>query len=84
MSRPRGAPSSVLAMLSLMPWCDAVAADVDATFVFTNDIHACRMEIGLSPNCAAEGKTDASLLRHIGAINAMEKAAWPAMAVRSC
>jgi cytolysin (calcineurin-like family phosphatase) len=64
-------------MLSLMPWWDAVAADVDATFVFTNDIHACRMEIGLSPNCAAEGKTDASLLRHIRAINAIEKTAWP-------
>ncbi len=56
----------------------AVADDLEATFIFTNDIHACRMETGLSPNCAAEGKTDASLRRHIAAINAIENAVWPA------
>ena len=41
------------------------------TFVFTNDIHACRMGTGLSPNCEQEGKTDANLLRHIAGINAV-------------
>ncbi|TIL42717.1 MAG: metallophosphoesterase, partial [Mesorhizobium sp.] len=34
----------------------------DATFIFTSDVHACRMASGLNPDCANEGKTDASLL----------------------
>ena len=33
-------------------------AETDATFVFSNDVHACRTGTGLSPHCAAQGKTD--------------------------
>ena len=47
------------------------------TFVFTNDIHTCRMGDGLSPNCAEEGKTDANLLRHIAGINNVAAHRWP-------
>lgn len=49
----------------------------DATFIFTSDVHACRMASGLNPNCANEGKTDASLLRHIAAINRISGESWP-------
>jgi cytolysin (calcineurin-like family phosphatase) len=49
----------------------------DATFLFISDVHACRMASGLSPNCLQEGKTDANLLRHIRALNAIETAVWP-------
>ncbi len=55
----------------------AAAGPLDATFVFTNDVHACRMGDGLSPNCAAEGKTDAALLRHIAGVNAVPAHVWP-------
>jgi cytolysin (calcineurin-like family phosphatase) len=50
---------------------------LDATFVFTNDIHTCRMGNGLSPNCQQEGKTDANLLRHIAGINNVTSYRWP-------
>ncbi|PSJ64916.1 metallophosphoesterase [Kumtagia ephedrae] len=49
----------------------------DATFLFSNDVHACRMGNGLSPNCAEEGKTDANLLSHIAALNGLERGHWP-------
>ncbi|MBN9073808.1 MAG: metallophosphoesterase [Rhizobiales bacterium] len=49
----------------------------DVTFLFVSDVHACRMASGLSPNCQQEGKTDASLLRHIRALNAIEQDEWP-------
>ncbi|MFI0843455.1 metallophosphoesterase [Mesorhizobium sp. IMUNJ 23232] len=49
----------------------------DVTFLFSNDIHACRMGEGLSPNCAQEGKTDANLLKHIAALNGLEHGRWP-------
>lgn len=49
----------------------------DATFLFTNDVHACRTSDGLSPNCFEEGKTDENLLRHIRAINRIPEAVWP-------
>ncbi|WP_274630003.1 metallophosphoesterase [Arvimicrobium flavum] len=55
----------------------AVAAN-DATFLFISDVHACRMASGLSPNCQQEGKTDANLLRHIRALNALDRTRWPA------
>ncbi|WP_408642377.1 metallophosphoesterase [Sinorhizobium chiapasense] len=52
---------------------------VDATFLFSNDIHACIVSAeGLAPNCEAEGKTDASLLRHVAALNAISAQHWPA------
>jgi cytolysin (calcineurin-like family phosphatase) len=51
---------------------------VEATFVFTNDVHACRMGDGLSPNCEEEGKTDANLLRHIAGVNNVTAYDWPA------
>ncbi len=50
----------------------------DVTFLFINDVHACRTSDGLSPNCQEEGKTDENLLRHIRAINRIEEAIWPA------
>ncbi len=60
-------------------WSQAASSDavLDVTFVFTNDIHACRMGEGLSPNCAEEGKTDANLLRHIAGINNVSAHDWP-------
>ena len=51
--------------------------ELDATFIFTSDIHACRMGSGLSPHCAAEGKTDENLRRHIAAINRLPEMRWP-------
>lgn len=50
---------------------------VDATFLFVCDVHACRMAKGLSPNCQQEGKTDASLLRNVAALNGIGDKAWP-------
>lgn len=49
----------------------------DATFLVINDVHSCRMGSGLSPNCQAEGKTDAALLRHIRALNRIGEQLWP-------
>jgi cytolysin (calcineurin-like family phosphatase) len=50
----------------------------DATFLFACDVHACLVSAdGLSPNCAGEGKTDAALLRHVAALNAVGGLAWP-------
>lgn len=68
-----------LAAVAIMPaLAQDGAAGIDATFIFTNDIHACRKETGLSLNCAAEGKTDANLLRHVDAINRITESVWPA------
>lgn len=52
------------------------AAD-DVTFLFINDIHACRMATGLSPNCQQEGKTDEALLHHIRVLNGLPGKLWP-------
>lgn len=49
----------------------------DVTFLVINDVHACRMGDGLSPNCLEEGKTDANLLRQIAALNAIHENRWP-------
>lgn len=52
---------------------------IDATFLFTADVHACLMSAdALSPNCQAEGKTDANLLRHVTAVNRITEYEWPA------
>ncbi len=51
---------------------------INATFVFAADIHACLVSAdALSPNCEAEGKTDANLVRHVRAINAIARKDWP-------
>ncbi len=51
---------------------------IDATFLFTADVHTCLISGGvLSPNCAAEGKTDANLLRHVAALNRITEFTWP-------
>jgi cytolysin (calcineurin-like family phosphatase) len=71
-----GATASLLLRPTLAPAQGARPA-TDATFVFVNDIHACRTSEGLSPNCREEGKTDESLLRHVRAINALPKTLWP-------
>ncbi|MET0600180.1 MAG: metallophosphoesterase [Mesorhizobium sp.] len=55
----------------------AAGGATDATFLFTNDIHACRMGSGLSPSCQQEGKTDAHLLRHVAALNRISQEVWP-------
>ncbi|MGE6785382.1 metallophosphoesterase [Ensifer adhaerens] len=61
------------------PRARAAVPATDATFLFSNDIHACLVSIeGLAPNCAAEGKTDANLLRHVAALNAVHAMRWPA------
>jgi cytolysin (calcineurin-like family phosphatase) len=64
-----------LALASLARAADTPAVDV--TFLVVNDIHACRVGDGLSPGCQAEGKTDANLLRHIRALNAIHHRTWP-------
>jgi cytolysin (calcineurin-like family phosphatase) len=51
---------------------------IDATFLFTADIHACQMVGGLSPNCLQQGKTDENLRRHIAALNRVAEYEWPA------
>jgi cytolysin (calcineurin-like family phosphatase) len=56
----------------------ADGSGLDLTFVFSNDIHTCRMGEGLSPNCVQEGKTDANLLRHIAGVNSVPAHRWPA------
>lgn len=49
----------------------------DVTFLFISDVHACRMNSGLSPNCQREGKTDQNLLRHITTLNGIADKRWP-------
>jgi cytolysin (calcineurin-like family phosphatase) len=50
----------------------------DATFIFAADVHACLVTTdALSPNCQAEGKTDANLVRHVRAINGIAEKNWP-------
>ena len=79
----RGFLASVAAagVAGLLPTGLAKAAGsfpaVDATFLFVADVHACRMAKGLSPNCRQEGKTDASLLRNVAALNGIGDKAWP-------
>ncbi|HEY5818172.1 MAG TPA: metallophosphoesterase [Mesorhizobium sp.] len=55
----------------------AGAAEEEITFAFISDVHACRMNSGLSPNCQQEGKTDQALLRHIKALNRLPEEIWP-------
>ncbi|RUM97774.1 metallophosphoesterase [Pseudaminobacter arsenicus] len=64
-------------MFAPAPHQMAMAAEIDATFIFTNDVHACLMYRGLSPNCQQEGKTDANLRRHIAALNLIAERYWP-------
>lgn len=49
----------------------------DVTFLVINDVHACRIGDALSPGCATEGKTDASLLKHVAALNNVHTLRWP-------
>jgi cytolysin (calcineurin-like family phosphatase) len=58
-------------------WTQTPDDGLDVTFLFTNDVHTCRMGDGLSPNCAEEGKTDENLLRHIAALNNVTSQRWP-------
>lgn len=58
----------------------AAAQDRDdgpVTFLFAADIHACRMETGLSPHCREEGKTDENLRAHVNGLNALAGTPWP-------
>ncbi len=63
---------------SAFSFAPSAGQGADVTFAFISDVHACRMATGLSPNCAEEGKTDANLLRHITALNALPFKTWPA------
>jgi len=70
--------SFAVALAGLADTYGQEADRTDVTFVFTNDVHACRTREGLSPNCREEGKTDENLLKHVRAINRLPKIAWPA------
>ncbi|TPW27420.1 metallophosphoesterase [Pararhizobium mangrovi] len=77
---PRRTVLKATASLALLPLATRpgnAASRKSTTFVFTCDVHACLMHSGLAPECAAEGKTDANLLRHVHAINALPDYAWP-------
>lgn len=50
---------------------------VDVTFLFSNDVHACRMLHAPNPICESEGKTDANLIRHVKAMNSVQDHLWP-------
>ena len=63
--------------LSMPRLSRAAVPDVNVTFLVINDVHACRIGDGLSPNCQQEGKTDANLLRHILALNNIHHQNWP-------
>lgn len=63
--------------LSMPYLARAAIPDVNVTFLVINDVHACRIGDGLSPNCQQEGKTDANLLRHILALNNIHHQTWP-------
>jgi len=63
--------------LSMPRLSRAAVPDVNVTFLVINDVHACRIGDGLSPNCQQEGKTDANLLRHILALNNIHHQTWP-------
>ena len=54
-----------------------VGGQFDVTFLFTNDIHACRVARGLNPNRLEEGKTDHALRRHVDGINRVHQQRWP-------
>lgn len=71
------AASGGVAMFGRIGPATAAAAGTDVTFVFSCDVHACRTSTGLSPNCLEEGKTDANLIRHVTALNALAGKQWP-------
>jgi cytolysin (calcineurin-like family phosphatase) len=76
----RAVITGFLAALAVAPATRvSVAADgrFDVTFLFTADIHACRMPHGLSPHCKEEGKTEHALRRHVAGINRVHHYRWP-------
>jgi cytolysin (calcineurin-like family phosphatase) len=58
---------------------DPDPADLDVTFIFASDMHACRVGIELSAHCAEQGKTDENLRRHVQALNLLPHMHWPEM-----
>src|SRR5690606_5405549 len=52
-------------------------ARFDVTFVFTSDVHACRLANGPNPACVARGKTQRALERHVAGINRVHLHRWP-------
>lgn len=70
-----GAGALIASALPFHAFADDSGEDV--VFFFISDVHACRMNSGLSPNCRQEGKTDQNLLRHITALNALPLKRWP-------
>jgi cytolysin (calcineurin-like family phosphatase) len=49
----------------------------DVAFLFTADVHACRLADGLNPRCGEQGKTEEALRRHVNAINRAHHHRWP-------
>lgn len=49
----------------------------DVTFVFTSDVHACRLADGLNPHCVEQGKTPDALRHHVAGINRVHDHRWP-------
>ncbi|WP_421593971.1 metallophosphoesterase [Shinella sp. M27] len=67
-----------LALPRLSAVAQGARSATDATFLFSCDVHACLVSTdSLSPNCAAEGKTDSALLRHVAALNSVGDLIWP-------
>jgi len=64
-------------VLSLPSISRAAVPETDVTFLVVNDIHACQIGDSLSPGCAAQGKTDENLLRHIRGLNGIDQHNWP-------
>ena len=71
--------AAALAGATTPAWAKTVSVGdpFDVTFLFTNDIHACRVQHGLNPNCFEEGKTDRALRRHVAGINRVHQHRWP-------
>jgi cytolysin (calcineurin-like family phosphatase) len=72
--------AAALAGAALPAWAarpSSVSGRFDVTFLFTNDVHACRVAHGLNPNCLEEGKTDQALRRHVAGINRVHQHRWP-------
>ncbi|MBX3569994.1 MAG: metallophosphoesterase [Rhizobiaceae bacterium] len=72
-----GLAATGFAAAAARPQPSRAAPDAPVTLLFCADIHACRMASGLSPHCAAEGKTDASLRSHVAGLNGLRRHRWP-------
>ena len=56
---------------------DFVDDRFDVAFLFTADVHACRLADGPSSLCEEQGKTHHALQRHVAGINRVHHHRWP-------